>query len=145
MTTPTGNTYVDRLRDILATIPRIGTDVSDGKDLRATPGYEVFLKGARHERSSGAKRRQVARVLSVRVYYVLVDATKEDALRIARAQVQDVIEDYVDTIYDHVNLALNDAGIVRVGNADDSIGILPYGSNTYFGFDIDLTINYPRG
>lgn len=147
MTTITSaTTYVTRMRAILATITGIGTDVSDGVDLQDTPGYEVFLKSGQHQRSGGNKRRDVARTLSVRVYYTrLEDASKEEALRIARAAVQDEIEAWVDHIFDHVNLSLDDGGVVTTGDAEDSFGILPYGSNSYFGFDIDLTISYRRG
>lgn len=146
MTTPTGNTYVTRLRAILATITGIGTDVTDGADMAYTPGYEVFLKSGRHERSSGSKRREVQRPLSVRVYHTIVkDATKEAELYAARAAVQEVIESYVDTIFNHVNLSLDDNGIVVTGDAEDSIGLMPYGSHVYYGFDIDLAITYLRG
>lgn len=138
-------TYVTRLRDILATMTGIGTDVSDGVDLQETPGYEVFLKSGQHQRSS-SKLRDITRVLSVRVYYTrLEDPSKEEALRIARAAVQDDIEAWVDHIFDHVNLSLDDSGVVITGDAEDSFGILPYGTNSYYGFDIDLTISYRRG
>lgn len=146
MTTPTGNTYVTRLRAILATIPRIGTDVTDGADMQRTPGYEVFLKSGRHLHGEGSKRRDVERTLSVRVYHTLVeDASKEAALRTARAAVQEVLEDYVDMIFSHVNLSLDDKGIVVTGDAEDSIGLMPYGTHSYYGFDIDLSISYRRG
>lgn len=146
MTTPTGNTYVDRLRAILATVARIGTDVSDGVDLAETPGYEVFLKSARHERTSGSRQRQITRPLSVRVYYTIVEnASNEEQLRTARAAVQEVIEDFVDEVFSHVNLSLDDTGIVITGDAEDSMGLMPYGSHVYYGFDIDLTISYLRG
>lgn len=146
MTTPTAETYATRARAILATISGIGTDVTAGADLATTPGYEVYLKGGRHERSGGNKRRAVSRVLSIRVYHTLVeDASKEAALRIARSAVQDDIEDFVDTVFSHVNLGLNDGGIVTTGDADDSLGLMPYGSRVYYGFDIDLTIFYNRG
>ncbi len=139
-------TYVTRMRDILATIDGIGTDVSDGVDLQETPGYEVFLKSGQHQHNIGSKRRDITRTLSVRVYYTRVeDPSKEEALRIARAAVQDEIEAWVDHIFEHVNLSLDDAGVVITGDAEDSFGILPYGTNAYFGFDIDLTINYRRG
>lgn len=146
MTTPTGTTYVTRARAILATISGVGTDVTAGADLVTTPGYEVFLKSARHERISGAKRRMVTRTLSIRVYHTRVeDASKEAALRVARAALEDDIEDFVDAVFNHVNLGLNDGGVVTTGDADDSIGLMPYGSNVYYGFDIDLTITYNRG
>lgn len=146
MTTLTGTTYVTRARAILATISGVGTDVTAGADLVTTPGYEVFLKSARHERSSGAKRRMVTRTLSIRVYHTRVeDASKEAALRVARAALEDDIEDFVDAVFNHVNLGLNDGGVVTTGDADDSIGLMPYGSNVYYGFDIDLTITYNRG
>lgn len=146
MTTPTGSTYVNRLRAILATMDGIGTDVSDGTDLEHTPGYEVFLKGARHLHGQGSKQRDIERTLSLRVYHTQVaDASKEEAIRAARSAVQDVIEEYVDTVFSHVNLSLDDAGIVVTGDAEDSIGLMPYGSHVYFGFDIDLTISYRRG
>lgn len=146
MTALTAEAYVDRLRAILATVDGIGTDVTDGDDLRETPGYEVYLKSARHEVSGGRKRRQITRTISVRVYYAIVeDASKEAAIRAARAEVQENIETYVDTIFSHVNLSLDDAGIVTTGDAEDSIGLMPYGSHVYYGFDIDLTISYLRG
>lgn len=144
--TLTANDYVTRLRAILATIPRIGTDVTDGADLANTPGYEVFLKSGRHERTGGNKRRQVTRPLSVRVYFRIVeDASNEAALRIARKAVEEAVDDYVEEIFSHVNLSLNDAGIVTTGDAEDGIGMMPYGSHVYYGFDIDLSISYSRG
>lgn len=147
MTTPTADTYATRLRAILATIAGIGTDVTDGDDLEVTPGYEVYLKSARHERTSGAKRRSVSRTLSVRVYYSIVEnAANEAQLRAARTAVQAVIEAYVDTVFSHINLSLdNSAGIVTTGDAEDSIGLMPYNSHVYYGFDIDLSISYLRG
>ncbi len=147
MTTPTANDYVVRVQAILATVSGIGTDLTGGADLVTPPGYEVFLKSGSHERTSGSKRRTVTRTLSIRVYHTRVeDVVKEAPLRLARTAVQTAIEGYVDTVFSHINLGLNDAGIVQTGDATDSLGLMPYGgANVYYGFDIDLTIFYNRG
>jgi hypothetical protein len=149
MTTPITdpNTYVARARAILATIAGIGTDVTTGIDIVALPAYEVYLKGAQQERQTpGSKKRVVTRVLSMRIYYALVeDASNEQNIRTARNATQSAIETYVDKIFNSGNLNLNDAGVVTTGDAEDSIGMMPFGTHVYFGFDIDLTIFYNRG
>lgn len=145
MTTPTGSDYVTRARAILATIGGIGTDVTAGADLTSTPGYEVFLKSGSHQ-YRGRHSRAVARVLSMRVYYTLVDGdmSKEAPIRTARAAVEAAIESYVDTVFDHINLSLNDGGLALTGDAADSLGLMPYNGRVYYGFDIDLDITYQR-
>lgn len=146
MTALTADDYVTRVRAILATLSGIGTDVTAGADLAITPGYEVFVKGGEHT-PGASRRRTVARVVSVRIYHTLVDAdlTKEAPIRSARAAAQAALETFVDTLFAHINLSLNDGGLAVTGAASDSLGLMPYNGHVYYGFDIDLTISYYRG
>jgi hypothetical protein len=138
--------YVTRARAILLAFNPTGTDVTAGADMAVLPAYEVFLKSGSHEREGGARKRHVTRILSIRVYYYRVeDASKEVQIRVARAAAQGAIESYVDAIFNRPNLSLNDGGKVITGDVEDSLGLMPYGSNVYFGFDIDIQLLYNRG
>lgn len=145
MPTPTGSDYVTRARAILATVSGIGTDVTTGVDLTTAPGYEVFLKSGSHM-YQGRHNRRIQRVLSIRVYHTLVDGdmSKEAPIRTARTAAETALETYVDTIFDHINLSLNDGGLAITGDAADSLGLMPYNGRVYYGFDIDLDITYQR-
>lgn len=142
MTTITSeNDYVARGQAIAATISGIGTDVTSGADLATPPGYEVFMKSGTHQRESGSRKRVVTTTLSFRFYHTLTDATKESSLRTARTAAQGASMGYVDALFAAVNLN----GLATTGDAQVSYGLMPYGTNVYYGFDIDLTIFYNRG
>lgn len=147
MTTLTADDYVNRVRAIVATFSGVGTDVTNGGDMTATPGYEAFIKTGVHHRTAGNRRRTVTRVLSLRVYYVYLDNfdfSKEPPLSNARGTVQAIVDSFVDQLYQHVNLSLGDSGIAQMEDVTDSFGIMAYNNRTYFGFDLDFPISYQR-
>lgn len=146
MTTPTVNDYIIRVRAIMATVNGIGTDVSDGVDLATAPGFEVYAGEAQHQHQ-GNRSRNVSQTITTRVYYVDLtnsDLSKEPPIASAANTVQAVIESYVDVLFAHINLALNDGGLARTGDVRTRMGLMPYNGRTYFGFDLDLELFFTR-
>lgn len=149
MTTPTVGDYITRVRAIIAAVPGVGTDVTDGAVMTAVPGFEVYAKGAQHRREGRAGRHVVTRPLSLRVYYVFLDTndlSKEPPISGARGTVQSAIDTYADALYRSVSLSNGaDAGVALVGETmTDSMGLMTYNNRVYFGFDLDFEITYNR-
>lgn len=144
--------YEQRVRDILATYPGIGTDVSEGDDIRVLPAYEATCTTGRASRIRSGRRFIVTRTVSVWVYVCeLRDSANEQFIRQDLTAAKALIDPVADFLGDHPLLGLSIAVIQRAAlvsaitsPSDNGAGLLSYNKKAYAGFGLTFDITYGR-
>lgn len=144
--------YEQRVRDILATYPGIGTDVSEGAAIAALPAYEATTTTGHATRRKSGRRYVVTRRVSVWVYVCeLRDSTDELLVRQDLAKAKALIDPIADFLGDSPLLNIptkpQHERVIISGMSDpedNGAGLVSYNKTAYAGFFLAFDITYGR-
>lgn len=140
---------IDQLRDsgraILAAYAGVGTDVSEGAVLAATPAYEV-TSGGSTRRLSG-RRWAVTRTLRVWIYAAEVaDVNDEAEVRAKFIAAEALLDPIADLFAENQNMRHNSVSLVLGidSMSDNGIGLLHYDQRIFAGFSLEFSVTVGR-